>query len=348
MLLGRPLAMALLAALLPAAAIAAGPKVSVAPEDGGEELRALLAEELPEALSDAASSGQAAELSVRLRELEGKTELIIQQAGALRLRRFIGAARSLAALRVAVVLVRQTLLGIALVEAPRLRPVSTATAPPSSATATRAVLRASLEIVERDAEPEPSLAAQTEAPPPVVQPSVHYRLILGAAATWWSAPALAPNLGLTLGFERRGERWWLGGEVSFAGIPCCVRTVGLIEATAVEVSVLGVVALPVARVGPVTFALFGAAGVDVVAVDATVLLPDTSRSPIATIPSAAANFRLAASAELAMDPTVRISVGARLGLPSLQVTAPPSLISDPLDTGWVTPYVALGFPAEVF
>ena len=159
---------------------------------------------------------------------------------------------------------------------------------------------------------------------------------------------MAPNLGLTLGFERRGELWWLGGELSFAGIPCCVRTVGLIEATAVEVSVLGVAALPVARVGLVTFALFGAAGVDIVAVDATVLLPDTTRRPIETIPSAAASFRLAASAELAMDPTVRISVGARLGLPSLQVTAPPGLVSEPLDTGWVTPYVALGFPAEVF
>lgn len=352
--LGRCLGLlALAGACTPAVAIGASAQVSVAPEDGGEELRALLSEELPEAL---VSPGQAAELSVRLRELDGRSELIIEQQGALRLRRDIGAARSLAALRVAVVLVRQTLLRIAAEPAlglPRIEAVKAATiaAPEVTDTTTRAVVRPGLEIVESAAEPEPSLEAEAPpvvAPPQAIEVPVRYRVILGAAASWWSAPALAPNLGLTLGFERRGDTWWLGGELRFAGIPCCVRTVGLIEATSVEVSALGVALLPLARVGLVTFGLLGGAGIEVVAVDATILVPSSARSPIETIPSAAASFRLAAAAELAMDPTVRISVGARLGLPSLRVTAPPTLVSDPLDTGWVTPYVALGFPAEVF
>ncbi len=354
-ILGRCLGLlALAGTLLPAAAIAAAAQVTVAPEDGGEELRALLSEELPEAL---VSPGQAAELTVRLRELDGRTELIIEQQGALRLRRDIGVARSLAALRVAVVLVRQTLLRIAsepglALPLPPVEAVKAATiaAPAVTDTTTRAVVRPGLEIIEPEAEPEPSLEAEAPvvAPPQASEVPVRYRVILGAAASWWSAPALAPNLGLTLGFERRGDTWWLGGELRFAGIPCCVRTVGLIEATSVEVSALGVALLPLARVGPVTFGLLGGAGIEVVAVDATILVPSSARSPIETIPSAAASFRLAAAAELAMDPTVRISVGARLGLPSLRVTAPPTLVSDPLDTGWVTPYVALGFPAEVF
>ncbi|MFO0726158.1 MAG: hypothetical protein U1E65_20410 [Myxococcota bacterium] len=297
--------------MLDAAAYAEPLRFYVDPSDGGDRLAALLGEELPQAAAPQAE----ADVFIRLSKVEDRWRLEIRADGALRLSRDVGAFDAVASLRIAALLVRETL---SVIEAGLSAPVETS-----------------------------SVAA---APPPAEEgPSAlqRLRLVAGAALTWWASPGDTPNLGFSVGGEFRGDDFWFGGEVALGGVPCCDRSIGAFEASSADIQATALVIWPFAVLGSTTLAARGGAGFGLTAVKSTVVTAG-SRGTTTTSVGPAAVLRAELLVEVDFGLTVRLSGGVRVNLPGLQLLAPASVSSAPLDLGTVTPTLGLGFPLEVF